>query len=74
MFCKLQLYKFHIRPTDDVGNIGDWFTYEWRTDFEAPIIDGIESLQINCGDSFNVEVIGGQVNVSNQCKGTFFPF
>ena len=58
-----------MRPTDDVGNVGEWFTYEWRTDFEGPIIEGSDSLQINCGDNFAVEVIGGQVTVSQLVHG-----
>ena len=63
------MYKYHVRPTDDVGNVGEWFTYEWRTDFEAPIIEGSDSLQTNCGESFAVEVIGGQVTVSHLVHG-----
>lgn len=63
-FHSPQIYRFYVRATDDVGNTGDWFTYEWRTDFEPPVIEGIDSFLANCGNSLNVEDIGGQVTVS----------
>ncbi len=61
---QFQTYTLFVRAIDEVGNIGEYSSLRWRTDFEPPVIDGTRSLLVNCGDSLSVEDIGREVTVS----------
>lgn len=41
-------YNISVRGTDLVGNQGNWTYYEWKTDFEPPIVYGVIDTNISC--------------------------
>ena len=41
-------YRFHLRPMDRAGNIGELITYTWGTDFERPNLFGVRNTSVSC--------------------------
>ena len=44
-------YTFMVTATDKAGNKGKIVVYNWETDFESPLITGIQNLSTSCDET-----------------------
>ena len=58
-------YTFSVRGIDQVGNEGESVLYTWTTDFEAPVVFGINDISIPCANKTLPEYTGQALAADN---------
>ena len=79
-------YTFIVTATDQVGNRGECTTYTWETDFQSPLIFGVDNTTVQCSmatpehtgfaraeddKSENISVMYGDINLGCSIKRTW---
>ena len=79
-------YTFIVTATDQVGNRGESTTYTWETDFQSPLIFGVDNTTVQCSmatpehtgfaraeddKSENISVMYGDINLGCSIKRTW---